>query len=357
MQIGYNYQLQSRFVLGAEADISFPYFVKDGAISTKATAQSTVTDKVDDIGTLRGRFGYAFDHWLIYGTGGFARSRSRFVESPGLANNEDKVLRTRTGWTLGIGAEVAVTPDWTAKLEYLYDRFGSVAALFPSGRRYTSVFDIHTLRLGPDRQLRRSHADAPSIPTGEPPTAQSSNWNIHGQFTFVEQGYSAFRSPYEGSQSLSGASQAKNTVSATAFLGLRLWDGAELYFNPEIDQGFGLNTRSSPTPDTTPIGDPFRFSLDACAQRSERRSGVGHLRSRPHPPFPSVRPTGSRPGRGSSSRQALIHPPGSRSRTTSMATPIRMIRERTFLTGTSMGQVLTTGPWTKSPGRGALLPS
>ncbi len=30
-------------------------------------------------------------------------------------------------------------------------------------------------------------------------------------------------------------------MSATAFIGLRLWDNAELYFNPEIDQGSGLD--------------------------------------------------------------------------------------------------------------------
>jgi high affinity Mn2+ porin len=66
-------------------------------------------------------------------------------------------------------------------------------------------------------------------------------WNVHGQATLVGQGYPAFPSPYEGAQSLSGSSQFKNTVSATAFLGLRLWHGGEFYFNPEIMQGFGLN--------------------------------------------------------------------------------------------------------------------
>ena len=66
-------------------------------------------------------------------------------------------------------------------------------------------------------------------------------WSLHGQATFVEQAYPRFRSPYEGTNSLSGTSQAKNTASATAFVGVRLWTGLALYFNPEIDQGFGLN--------------------------------------------------------------------------------------------------------------------
>ena len=55
----------------------------DGLIFTGGTAQgTTVTDQIDYIATLRGRFGYAFDHWLIYGTGGFAWSQARFGETP-----------------------------------------------------------------------------------------------------------------------------------------------------------------------------------------------------------------------------------------------------------------------------------
>jgi len=241
MQIGYSYLLPSRFLLGVEGDISFPNFLEDGVAASKATAQSTVTDKVDYIGTLRGRFGYAFDRWLIYGTGGFAWSQARFLESPDLTNNEDKLLRTRTGWALGMGAEVAVARGWTARLEYLYDRFGSVAGVFPSGTRYASAFDIQALRLGLNRQLGWPDADPTSIKIADAPRALSNNWNIHGQFTFIEQGYPAFRSPYEGSNSLSGAGQAKNTASATAFIGFRPWDGTEIYVNPELMQGFGLS--------------------------------------------------------------------------------------------------------------------
>ena len=76
LQAGYNYVLPARLLLGIEADITFPYFFENGAIFTGGTPQgTTVTDQIDYIATLRGRFGYAFDHWLIYGTGGLAWSR------------------------------------------------------------------------------------------------------------------------------------------------------------------------------------------------------------------------------------------------------------------------------------------
>jgi high affinity Mn2+ porin len=139
VQGGYNYVFPSRLLLGAEADITFPYFYPDGTIFKGGTPQATaVTDQIDYIATLRGRFGYAFDHWLIYGTGGFAWSQARFGETPGVASDEDKILLTRIGWALGLGAEVAIAPDWTARIEYLYDRFGPVAGVFPSGTAYQS---------------------------------------------------------------------------------------------------------------------------------------------------------------------------------------------------------------------------
>ena len=242
VQGGYNYVFPSHLLLGAEADITFPYFYPDGTIFKGGTPQGTiVTDQIDYIATLRGRFGYAFDRWLIYGTGGFAWSQARFGETPGVVSDEDKVLLTRTGWTLGLGAERAIAPDWTARIEYLYDRFGTVAGVFPSGTAYQSVFDIQTLRLGLDYKLGVADADTAAQAGSNPWPLAPGSWNVHGQFTFVEQGYPAFHSPYEGANSLSAANQAKNTVSATAFVGYRPWDGTDIYINPEITQGFGLS--------------------------------------------------------------------------------------------------------------------
>ena len=242
LQAGYNYVLPSRLLLGIETDITFPQFFENGGIFTGGTAQgTTVTDQIDYIATLRGRFGYAFDHWMIYGTGGFAWSQARFGETPGVGGDEDKILLTRTGWALGLGAELAIAPGWTARIEYIYDRFGTVAGVFPSGTGYQSAFDIQALRLGLDRKLGSADADMAANGSSDPWPIASDRWNVHGQFTFVEQGYPAFHSPYQGQNSLSGASQAKDTASATAFIGFRPWNGTDIYINPEITQGFGLS--------------------------------------------------------------------------------------------------------------------
>lgn len=71
--------------------------------------------------------------------------------------------------------------------------------------------------------------------------AADESWSLHGQTTFVWQYHPAFRSLYRGSNSLDPGSRGDETFDATLFTGLRLWDGGEVYVNPEIDQGFGLS--------------------------------------------------------------------------------------------------------------------
>ena len=60
LQAGYDHVLPSRLLLGVEGDITFPYFFENGTISTGGMAQGTiVSDQIDYVATLRGRFGYA----------------------------------------------------------------------------------------------------------------------------------------------------------------------------------------------------------------------------------------------------------------------------------------------------------
>jgi high affinity Mn2+ porin len=59
--------------------------------------------------------------------------------------------------------------------------------------------------------------------------------------TFVLQANARFRSPYQGPNSLDHRPHAKETFDLTGYFGARPWDGAEIWVNPEIDQGFGLS--------------------------------------------------------------------------------------------------------------------
>jgi high affinity Mn2+ porin len=242
MQFGYNYRLPSRLLVGIEGDFSFPNFLDNGIVASRSTPSSAVTERLDFVSTLRGRAGYAFDHWLFYATGGLAWSQARFLEESSSTGNEDKVLRMRRGWALGAGAELAISSGWTARLEYLYDRLGKASGTFPSGTGYQSTtVELNSLRIGLNRKLDWTGAAANGGNSADSWAIDPSSWNVHGQLTFIEQGYPAFRSPYQGQNSLTGANQIQNTTSATAFLGYRPRDGTEIYVNPELMQGFGLD--------------------------------------------------------------------------------------------------------------------
>ncbi|WP_163566404.1 outer membrane protein, partial [Klebsiella pneumoniae] len=53
---------------------------------------------------------------------------------------------TRVGYTVGGGLEYAFTPNWTAKVEYLYYGFGDRSNVFVPGDRVSQ--NIHTVKLG-----------------------------------------------------------------------------------------------------------------------------------------------------------------------------------------------------------------
>jgi outer membrane immunogenic protein len=103
-QIGVNWQ-SGQFVYGAETDIQF-----SGADDTFAPWKFANPW----FGTLRGRAGYAFNNILVYGTLGLAYGE---LKGTFLALDE---TRTEVGWAGGVGAEYGFTPNWSAKVEYLY---------------------------------------------------------------------------------------------------------------------------------------------------------------------------------------------------------------------------------------------
>lgn len=116
---GYNFQ-HGNLVFGAEADaeISDVKGDNDWPFGDKSTA------KISAQGSLRARLGYAFDNSLVYVTGGVAIGNIKTAYFDGA--DVDSYSRTRAGWTLGIGAEHAFTPNWIGRVEYRYTDFGSV---------------------------------------------------------------------------------------------------------------------------------------------------------------------------------------------------------------------------------------
>lgn len=247
LQIGYNYMFSSRLVLGVEADMSFPNTIAGTqAFASPSIGQASYEEKEEYSGTLRGRVGYAPDNWLIYATGGLAWTDDQFTRTqlvgtplggsavPGTAESS---LLTRIGWAVGAGVEVPVAANWTANLEYLFTDFGPQTVTFPAGaQRFDSDLELQNVRLGLNYQFGDNGSPSSTGPTAP----KSDSWSIHGQTTFVDQYAFPFRAPYRGPNSLV-PNQSRETWDVTFYAGLRLWPGAELWFNPEIDQGFGLS--------------------------------------------------------------------------------------------------------------------
>jgi outer membrane immunogenic protein len=103
-QLGYNWQT-GPFVFGAETDIQI-----SGADDTFAPYKFSNPW----FGTLRGRAGYAINNMLLFGTFGLAYGD---LEGQFGGLSETKTL---FGWAGGVGMEVGITPNWSAKVEYLY---------------------------------------------------------------------------------------------------------------------------------------------------------------------------------------------------------------------------------------------
>ena len=104
IQAGYSWQ-SGPLVFGVEGDLQ-----ASGADDTFAPWKFSNPW----FGTARGRVGYALNNILLYATGGLAFGEIK-GETFGLSES-----RTSVGWTLGLGAEVALNQNWSAKAEYLY---------------------------------------------------------------------------------------------------------------------------------------------------------------------------------------------------------------------------------------------
>jgi len=123
--VGCNIQI-SNFVLGVENDFSWTN--KRGSTNDLPPFAATTVSETREkwLDTFRGRFGYAIDRFMIYGTAGvaFAGTEVR-VSDPAFGTLVDS--RQRTGWVAGLGGEFAVwTGGWadvTLKVEYLHAGF------------------------------------------------------------------------------------------------------------------------------------------------------------------------------------------------------------------------------------------
>lgn len=139
INVGYNYQFAPNWVLGIEADIAASSLNKtNNEFVAFSGCNFGFKSKLNSLGTVRGRIGYAFNRTLIYGTGGFAygRVQNSVNNNSGKSSQQYSSDKVRYGWTAGGGVEYALTNNWTIRGEVLYVDLGTETAANGSGCRF-----------------------------------------------------------------------------------------------------------------------------------------------------------------------------------------------------------------------------
>ena len=133
-QLGYDRQVGA-FVGGGEADIQYTG-LKDSRsvtyIGLVTGSPNTITESFESnwLATVRGRIGVLpTSSILLYATGGLAVGQVKYADTRFVAFNGQTFAASsdevRAGWTAGVGGEVALSPKWTIKAEYLHVDLGS----------------------------------------------------------------------------------------------------------------------------------------------------------------------------------------------------------------------------------------
>ncbi len=142
-QVGANYQT-GPMVWGFEADY-------DASTQNKSLPSGALTGSTSQtpwFAPLRGRFGFAFDRTLVYGTAGGAAGELRSIATIPAGSASTTV--TYGSWTAGGGVEYGITDNLSARLEYLYLDKGHIASgvIGPPATTITSRVQDNLVRAG-----------------------------------------------------------------------------------------------------------------------------------------------------------------------------------------------------------------
>ncbi len=165
--LGYNWQAPgSPLLVGVEGELGYVHSRGSAADPKSPNLDTVASARVGDwYGVLAGRLGWTgLPNWLIYIKGGAVWTERHaetvdacFVFPCGAATVDARGSSTKTGWTVGGGAEWMFAPHWSVKAEYLYLGIQeSIEACGPGGANAAGLTfcwkhdlgSIHTAKLG-----------------------------------------------------------------------------------------------------------------------------------------------------------------------------------------------------------------
>lgn len=155
LKLGYNWQLTPNIVVGFETDAQYRSEI-GGSTNSHGTISSS---RGGYLGTARARLGYAFDRWLVYGTGGFAYGHILAPKSFSGGNMIAPAFTAGTsvnnpflpGWTVGGGVQFAITNNISVGAEYLFVKLKHELPLYSTNIRpypvgVCNVSEMHSFR-------------------------------------------------------------------------------------------------------------------------------------------------------------------------------------------------------------------
>lgn len=148
-QFGYSWQY-GVYVIGAEADIGY-LGIRD---TIYPAPDNYVSVKYGWYGTVTGRLGLAYDRLLSYVKGGAAvasitNSASNLTAAGAIdASDFSESRKTKWGWTVGAGFELAFAPSWSFKSEYMYMDFGKHTTTNLDGDSFEHKNQVHSFKVG-----------------------------------------------------------------------------------------------------------------------------------------------------------------------------------------------------------------
>jgi opacity protein-like surface antigen len=145
-QVGFSTIVGGSLLLGLEGDYSASSihgFIQYIDLDDPLLADVTLTEQVRWIATLRGRVGLPMGHWMPYVTAGWARA-----DSTRTTGELQTITLGHSGWTVGAGVELMLTPHWTVKGEYKYFSFGPMTYEWAVGGPSSVGFNFSTVEFG-----------------------------------------------------------------------------------------------------------------------------------------------------------------------------------------------------------------
>jgi outer membrane immunogenic protein len=150
VQGGCNYQA-GPWVAGVQADFGWSNAI--GSHPDQVFFGITDRSTTRSVGSVTGRVGYAWDRFLPYIKAGGAWQRIEYVSY--VSNTSFAVAtagETRSGWTVGVGAEYGITMNLSGFIEYDYYDFGTRNVPFFFAGAATGTVDIrqttHVVKAG-----------------------------------------------------------------------------------------------------------------------------------------------------------------------------------------------------------------